>query len=162
MSLGAQREAIVHIVEETDGIKGKAKVYEYQRLAKSWKNFVDLFKTDQDKIHVWCVTRIQTQEHALTNCEVMRYHQWVIRGYMSVQDAKKSELTMQNIVENICNNFREDIDLQGQAEPGGDDIYKDIGLPQVDMFEPRMFGSVLVHFVEIKYRSKERFDNISL
>lgn len=162
MSLDAQREAIVQNLEETEGIEGKAKVHEFQRLAKTWNDFMDQFKSDQNKLHGWCVTRINTTEVFMTNCETERFHLWAIRGYYGVEDKSKSELTMQNIIENICETFRKDLDLRETASPGGDDNFRDVGLVQIDSIEPRIFGEVLVHFADLRYRSREILNDISL
>ncbi|HUX54263.1 MAG TPA: hypothetical protein VMV56_07610 [Williamwhitmania sp.] len=158
----AQREAIVQLLEEVDGIKKSGIVYEYQKVANSWDAFIANFTTAQHKIHAWCVTRVSTNEVCHTNNETMRYYQWVIRGYLGLEDSKKSELAIQRTIENICKKFRQNINLLETARPGNDDNYNDIGIIQVTLIESRMFGSVLVHYVELGYRSKELNNDISL
>lgn len=141
---------------------GAATVHAYQRLASDWGGFLKLFRTGENKIHGWNVTRIGTDERLNTSCGSARYHLFAFRGYMGVDDSAASELAFQQVIENICEAFRRDMDLAGAADPGYDDAYQDIGVVQVETVEPRMFGSVLCHSAELRYRCREIHTDIAV
>jgi hypothetical protein len=149
--------AIKTKLEAVTGITGGAgKVYDYQRLSTEWNHFLGLFKTTGSKIHGWIITRVSTDEQLMTNYQSRRVFTFLLRGYMSVDDSEESEKDFQDIVENICTDFRKDMDLGigSTIEPGDDEHTNGIGVVQVKTVEARKFGAVLCHFAELEYKCK--------
>ena len=157
--------AIKTKLEAVTGINGAANVYDYQRLSTDWTSFLSLFKvTSTSKIHGWTFTRTSTEEILCTNNQSERVFTFKIRGYMSVDDSAESEKTFQDIIENICDDFRMDMDLGigSTIEAGDDQNTNGIGVVQVQIVEARMFWAVLCHFAELEYKCKTLNSDINV
>lgn len=116
------------------------KVYDYERWAKDWGTFINLFKTTisgKAQIRGWEIKRKAAKEDA-TNAKT---HIYGINGYMGVDDSAASEKTFNAVIEAIATAFRADKTLN-KAVLGHDFI-------QVELIEPRMFASVLCHCAEL-------------
>jgi hypothetical protein len=138
MSESAIRTAIYNVLS---GVNSIGKVYDYERWAKDWGTFIDLFKaTINGKEHIrgWEISRSGPVND---DGSTPRAHTYKIRGYMSINDADATEKTFNALIEAIADAFRGDKTLGGVAL-GHDFI-------QVDLIEPRMFGSVLCHYAEL-------------
>lgn len=138
MSLSTIRSAIITILEAVTGI---GKVYDYERYAKSPDGFKLLFTSNDDKFHVWQLTRESTEEISEMHTTNIRRHTMVIRGYYALKDANATAKTFQDLIETICEDLRVDFQLGGialQCLP-----------PQVRIVEHVEFTGVLCHHAEI-------------
>jgi len=149
MSLATQRAALQALLGSVPDI---GVVHDCERFAPDWKTYLDRFKSATlGRIQGWTITRESTPESWLTNAQTDRQHQWVLRGIRAIQDSARSEPVFQDLVEAVCRVLRNDPTLQGTAEG-------DSGPPQVRVFEPRLFGDVLCHYVEITFVGKETME----
>lgn len=134
-----------------DGVSAIANVHDYVRWAKSWGAFLDLIKDETNgKINGWMFSRRSTATRQATVGEIERAHVYVVRGYYGLADADESEKTFQGIVDDACDAFDDDQTLGGACDtihPDWGPMAGAVGL-QVDIVEPRMFGSVLCHYFE--------------
>lgn len=170
MSYRSILAAIQEKLEGVEGIKdGAAKVYDYQRLKPNYMEFLDCFKTTEGKIHGWVVTRKAVYDHLAVNVERWRYHHFVFRGYLALDDSAGSEKHFQDVIENICADFAADMDLSngGDVEaapvsPGYDDNDRQIGMCMVTQINHQLLGQVLCHFCEIEYHCKEYLTDIAV
>lgn len=140
MSLEAIRTEIKTIVE---GVTGIGIVHEYLRWLIKYDTFLDLFKDSTDKINGCMITRVKTPEEFVAGGRTSeRSYLMKIVCIYGLKDGDASELYFQDtIIEGICAALR---------------VYKTVnnkratlGLPQVDIVEPRMFGKILCHYAEI-------------
>lgn len=121
-------------------------VYEYERWAANWKDYLDLFKTGS-KIKGWTITRTKTPETSKTPSTNTRIHTFIIRGYYSLDDSEATEVTFQDLVESIATAFRTEPTINGTAF--------DSSPLQVDSVAGIMFGDVLCHFCQLRLDVEE-------
>lgn len=149
MRLTSIREQIKAILE---GVSGIGVVHDYQRWSATWEKFLDHFKDPDGKINGWVFTREKTPATCESATHESRVHSFKIRGYYGLKDEDATELTFQDLIENISAAFRAKRTLNSTAE--------DSGPFQVDLVEPRLFGSVLCHYCELTLEVEE-FENWS-
>lgn len=132
------------------GVSGISLVYDYVRWAASWGDFLDLFKTDANKINGWVFSRKSSPTLQRTIGEIERAHVYVVRGYYGLKDEDATEKTFQALVEAVQAAFFTDETLGGACEttrPDTGPMAGAVGL-QVDIVELRKFGTVLCHYFE--------------
>lgn len=140
MSLTAIRTDIKTIVESVTGI---GTVHEYLRWSNTYDSFLNLFKDASDKINGCMITRFKTGEDAAGGGRMSNrdYGIKIICLY-GLKDSDASELIFQDtIVEGICTALKNYKTINNRAAT--------LGLPQVEIVEPRKFGNVLCHYAEI-------------
>jgi hypothetical protein len=145
MSESTIRTAIYNILS---GVTNIGKVYDYERWAKTWEEFINLFKATiggVDQILGWEIYRRSAKEEKITigigSNEDEITHVFIIAGYMGVKDASATEKIFNTHIETIATAFRSNRTLNDSAEDNG-------GI-QRDIIDTRMFGSVLCHHVEL-------------
>jgi hypothetical protein len=123
------------------------KVYDYERWTADWNVFINLFKSSGGKILGWEISRSGLQSISISSHEDEDQHQYQIRGYMGLQDADRTEIQFNALIEAIRAAFRRDFSLTGTCE---------LATPiQVTIIEPRTFGSVLCHYCELRLTTQE-------
>ncbi len=122
------------------------KVYEYERWAANWKDYLALFK-EGSLIKGWTISRVKTPEESVTPSTNRRFHDFIIRGYYSLDDSEATELTFQDLIDDIATAFRTKPFLNGTAF--------DSSPLQVDTVATIMFGSVLCHFCQLRLEVEE-------
>lgn len=144
MSEAAIRQQIATTMKAIPDI---GKVYDYERWAADWNVFISLFKDATGKILGWEIARIGLQTSTISNQEDEDQHQYVIRGYMGLQDAARSEIAFNALIESVRLAFRRSFTLSDTCE---------LAQPiQVTVIEPRTFGSVLCHYCELRLTAQE-------
>jgi hypothetical protein len=141
MALADIRTAIAAALAEVTEI---GKVNAYDVLATREEDFKTFF-FDQDLGYVqgWAITREMTSEKDKDTEMNWSTHLMVIRGYRPIGAGGTTELEFQDKVEDVRVRLRrEQRDQLGQTATL-------VGPPSVRILEPRMFGSYLVHYVEI-------------
>ncbi len=143
------RQAVYDVLK---GIADIGKVYDYDRsTGDDWAKFIELFKdTRSSRILGWELSRGGVQAEKISNIEDESGHQYVIRGYMGLKDADKTEITFNDKIELIRDTFR------GNNTLGG--LCLDISAISVPVIEPRTFGSVLCHYAELRFTVTVRKD----
>jgi len=153
MSESAIRAQILVILNAVTNI---GKVYDYERWAADWTTFINLFKATigaVDQIRGWEIGRRNAPQIDHAYGVVYVPHQFVIRGFMSVNDASATEKTFNALIEAIQTAFRTKDTLNGTCETTRYDGRASI---QVDIIEMRSFGSILCHYAELSLFAKER------
>lgn len=138
-NIRAQIYAIVN------GITDIGMVYDYERWDADWTTFINLFKTTisgTDQIRGWEISRRACPESLQTLGEVDRPQNYIIRGYMGLNDAAATEKTFNTLIEAIAAALRSNLTLNHVANLGHDYL-------QVERIEARMFGGVLCHYAEL-------------
>jgi len=138
MSLSTIRTKIKTVLS---GVTGIGKVYNRERYASQWADFISLFKTSANKIDGWVMQMRDADEEEGTSRTNYRTYAFVLRHFYGFDDANSSQITFEDFNETVCNTFRALPDLDGvvvMSEP-----------PKVTISELRMFGSVLCHYCEI-------------
>ena len=153
MSLSTVRTEIKTIIEAVTGI---GKVYEYERLTHDFKQYNKLF-TKNDKVNVWQIERPTFKFYVhgsagSTSGVERKIHDFVIHGWYGLSDDLASEKTFQDLVELVCQAFRNKPDLNATAEmikmSPDNPITGDIGKDYL--------GEVLCHTVRINISIQER------
>ena len=142
---------ITAVKDKLSGITNIGVVYDYERFSAHWNEYLNQFKyTDADlgdTIKGWVITRRSTAESNITVASNSRVHTVIIRGFLALNDADETEKKFQELIETICDEFRDDIQVDGTAflsEP-----------IQLTVQEPREFGSVIVHYAELSKTIEE-------
>ncbi len=130
------------------GIPNVGKVHSYQRHVNDPEKRSALFKdTGNDRLSVWMISRSSfgDQQYASTANEINS--EYVIRGYMAVDDDRQSEHVFQKLVDAISEEFRPQDDLDGSVEMAGP-----IQAPAIGYVD---WSGVLVHSAELRLPVRE-------
>ncbi len=145
MSETAIRTQIAAVV---NGVTNVGKVYDYERWAPDWGTFISLFKTTISgvaQIRGWEIGRRGfSEKQAAIGGEYgqnEKRHEYLIRGYMGVDDSAATEKTFNALIEAISDALRNNWTLNGSA--------LNHEWLQAPVIEARMFGSVLCHYCEL-------------
>ena len=135
------------IVAKLNAIPNIGQVHDYERFARAEKDFRALYETS-GKILGWNVRRAQKIEHSPYMHRTMLTNSWQIRGFQGLDDAGRSEIAFDDLVEAIGDAFRDDITLGGVVETT---IREDgTAAIQVEDSGPVMFCGVLCHSATLK------------
>ena len=139
------------IVAELNAIAAIGVVHDYERYAAREGDFRTLYLYDlgagEKQIRGWYVRRLSTVETSAALGRFEETHQWLIRGFMAIDDASASEKTFDDLIEAIRARFRANESLGGLiasvVAPGG---------KGVDLVEsqPVLFGGVLCHSARLQ------------
>lgn len=146
---------VAEIKEKMHTIADIGAIHMYERQVVDQAKFIQLFKDATGKILGWEITRRAVSEHQ--RGAWFRHHQFVLKGYMGLQDANATSIDFQELCEEVCNTFR----TADPTTPGatwdyrnGDD--KTAAPAQIESINDRMFGAVLCHCAEITLSVTER------
>lgn len=117
-------------------------VYDYERFSVDWNKFIGFFLDPASKkIIGWEITRQSAPSQYLNNYEEEVTPDYCIRGYMGVQDADRTDIKFNALIDLIRAEFKKDMTMGGLNQgPQG------FNVPTIDT---RTFGSVLCHHCEI-------------
>ncbi len=144
-NLAAIRAAIVAMIE---GVSGVGTVHARSRVTHDWGDFIAQFVDSNNIVNGWTVMSTAVEEERLTNRSLVIRHEFTLRHYRGVDDANASEVSFDNHVEAVRDDFRESYDLSATCE-----LHTPLTVPIKDI---RMFGSVLCHYAEGKIVCQER------
>lgn len=145
MSLTTVRAQVKTIIEAVSGI---GQVLDYERYSKDWSTYKDFFKSGA-RINFTQILRpsfVRTVEGSDATERVT--HNFFLKGAYSLRDEDATEKTCQNLMEAICQAFRDKPKLQNMAEV--------VQYPIVGRISNGMFGNVLCHIYEIEVSIRER------
>jgi hypothetical protein len=141
MALAEIRAAIASAMTQVTAV---GKVNAYEPLATREEDFRTFFLDPLlDYVQGWSITREMTTERDRDTESNMSTHLMVIRGYRALGLSGGTEEAFQDIVEAVRTRLRR----EQREQLGGEATF--VGPPSVRILEPRMFGSYLVHYVEI-------------
>lgn len=107
------------------------------------------FSEPHQDVRGWFVRRVRIRETGILQPRYLEVIDWQIRGVMGFNDAKESELAMDDLVDAVRARFRADPTLGGAiTKTGLLGADKDRGLQLVDA-GPVLFGGVLCHGVRL-------------
>jgi hypothetical protein len=146
MSESSIRTAVYNAV---NGVINAGKVYDYERHATEWSDFLDLFKTrisGTEQVRGWMIgyRGIPEEEGNRFNLggkRTSRTHRWQILGIMGVDDSAASEKTFAALAEDVCNALDSDATIHAYAGV----------TPAIMIFDPSPFAGVLVHAASITF-----------
>lgn len=133
------RAKIKEIIER---VPNRGIVHDYGRWCADWGKFTLLFQdVVSKKILGWEITRQAAPGTYISNCEEQVNHSYIIRGFMGIQDADRTDIKFNALIDLIRAEFRKDFTLGGLNElPHGFDVR---------VIDERSFGTVLCHHCEI-------------
>ncbi len=134
-----------------EGVANSGVVHDYQRFSAEWDTYLDLFMTEvdgKDVIRGWTITCdgllqegfVAGGQRDNSNRKNYRYK---IRHYANVDDDKQSEKSILLLIEAVM-----DVLSANTLHTNVTTVIIST-LPQLDPFEPRVFGSTLCHYGEI-------------
>ena len=157
MSLSTVRAQIASILE--DNVSGIGEIHEFERYSREWSDYKDKFKpNDQHRINFVQILRpsfsrevnassgntTATNSHGVERVT----HNFLLKGAYSLRDADESEKDCQDLIESICQQFRNRPTLGGYAEV--------VQNPIIGRIYNGMFGNVLCHIYEIEVSIREK------
>lgn len=130
------------IKEIIERVPNRGTVHEYERWCKDWDKFITLFKDPtSSKILGWEITRQSASGQYISNAEEAVSPVYSIHGYMGVQDADRTDIKFNALIDLVRDEFHKDRTMGGLNQgPEG------FSVPVIDV---RSFGSVLCHHCEI-------------
>jgi hypothetical protein len=130
------------IKEVIERVPNRGTVHEYERWSADWNKFISLFQDSASKkILGWEITRQAAPGRYISNCEEEVSASYIIHGYMGVQDADRTDIKFNALIDLIRAEFRKDFTLGGLSE-----LPKGFNCQTIDT---RIFGSVMCHYCEI-------------
>jgi hypothetical protein len=134
------------IYNAVNGVSNVGKVYDYERWANEWGDFLDLFKTtigSTTQVRGWEVGYrgfLPDEEATLLAGAWVRNHNFVVVGYLGLDDSEATEKTMSALAETVADTIEADSTLDGLS-------YANVETTL--LYETRVFGGVLCHYAEI-------------
>jgi hypothetical protein len=143
---------LANIKSTVEGVSGIGKVYDYERWAANWGTVLALFKTSNNIIHGWTISRIAffRQSKSIGDPEIA--HIFRIRGVYGLDDSAAAEKTFQGIVNLVADAFDANMTLSGACLTLAADwgpMANQVGL-QVPGIDVRAFGNVLCHHADCR------------
>jgi hypothetical protein len=128
--------------EIIERVPGCGFVHDYERWSTDWNKFIALFKDPaSSKILGWEISRRNASGTYISNSEEEVSADYIIHGYMGVQDADRTDIKFNALIDALRDQFKADMTLGGLNQgPQGFNC---------GTIEPRSFGSVLCHYCEI-------------
>ncbi len=120
-------------------------VYDYERFVVDWSAYLDLFKTTVSstvQIRGWTIglQKIDAEQTVIKH-RTWREYTYKIRGYMGLDDSAATEKTAAALAETVINALDDDTTIHAQTAH--------VGPASLTVFEPRTFGGVVCHYIEI-------------
>jgi hypothetical protein len=130
-----------------NGVTNVGKVYDYERWANEWDDFLTFFKTTistVDQVRGWEVVYrgFAHQPPMDFSGKHIRAHRFAVMGYMGLDDSEATEKTFAALAEAVADAIDADATIQASTYYYVEDV-------SIDEFEPRMFGGVLCHYALI-------------
>ena len=161
------------IAAELAAVPEIGRVHAFQRYAADLARYLDHFRWEapdgRGQLRGWLVTREAAREEpgsfsgsqgqSFTPAGVnRRTHTFLLFGVMGLEDGAASELVFQDLVEAVCDRFRDNKVLRLQDPSGQARVatLERLHPPQVDAVEVRQFGAALCHAAELRVQAIER------
>ncbi len=153
-------EILADIKAKMETVTDVGIVHDYYRWNKDYKTFIGLFAynpTNQPRqIRGWEITRISVEEHKRGYPAFFRHHKFRFSGYMSLQDKSETDKIFQELIDEVCNVFRNVNAPDGSTWYYMDGDAEESSSGQAPIIKPKMFGNVLCHTTEITLIVTER------
>ena len=171
MASSSYKEIGKAIADELRQVPGIGQVHEFQRYAHDLAKYLGFFRASGNggaaRLLGWMVTRESASEGlgsaaapgsfvpAGTN---RRVHTFLLFGVMGLEDGTATELEFQDLIEAVCDRFRDNSVLQLLDAEGKRRVatLERLQPPQLDAVDVRQFGAALCHAAEIRIQAIER------
>lgn len=153
MSEATHRAALAALIAAVPQI---GRVHDYQRYARGEEAFkahyLHTLPDGSTQLRGWQFSRVAVAERSVGVGRTLNEHSWEIRGFLALNDEAATELTFDDLVEQIRAAYRADPTLGGLAtgEPIGDED----GIQMRDA-APVMFCGVLCHSALLTLQTRE-------
>jgi len=153
MSLATHRAALVALIQAVPNI---GRVHAYQRYAREDSAFrahyLHTLSGGAKQLRGWQISHVGVSETYVGVGRTLNEHNWVIRGYLALDDAAATELTFDDLVEAMRAAYRANPTLGGLAT--GEPIGNEDGIQKRDA-GPVMFCGVLCHSALLTLQTRE-------
>lgn len=164
MSAAEHLEAVrAAIVARLNTVPDVGVVHDYQRYAGDLRKLAALYVTEvggRPQLRGWYVSRVATVETSAVSGSYAATHEWVLRGYMALDDAAESEIVFDRLVEQIREAFRGDDGLGGLVGSIVFDGSEGSTAGVQAQLEPVMFAGVLCHAARLTLRTRTYFRSV--
>jgi len=148
-------ELVTDIKNNLNAIASIGVVHTYERQIVDPAKFIELFRyRPTGQILGWEMHRTAVPETIYGAHH--RLHQFRLSGYMSLDDAKASSITFQDLCDKVCARFRTAANIAGLAAEYRNAANPENAAAQIDIINDRTFGAVLCHCAEISLVISER------
>ena len=161
------------IAAELEAVEDIGRVHLYQRYAADLSKYLDFFRwaapDGRSQIRGWVVTRESAREGLGSAASSQpggfvpagvnrRAHTFLLFGVMGLEDEAQSETIFQDLVEAVCDRFRDNRALRLLDPEGNPKVatLERLQPPRLDSVEVRRFGAVLCHAAEVRVEAIER------
>lgn len=158
----SETQARTDLYTIVSGVTNIGLVYDFQKWSADWSKFLDHFKTTISGVGVirgWCITggapiSDETEEFSWepqrNKFIVTRTYNYLIRGYLGLNDTLATEKTAMALAIAVLKALDTSTTLRDGTR------YDERTPPaSLDVFEPRLFGGTLCHYIEIRQRIVE-------
>ena len=152
MSLAGIREQIKTILAGVDGI---GVVHDYERWTADTLKMLARFQDKDGRINACEFARKRREQRFVNGQEII--HIFTVRRIMGLQDAEATGIIFDDHLDVLAQTFQDNDSLNDSClttSPDWGEMNGQSGL-QIDIIEPRMFGSVLCHVAECRLAAVE-------
>lgn len=138
------------IIAEMAAVPNIGRLHDYERYAQAAGDFREFYIAEIDgsqQLRGWYVRRLTTTETSAVMGSHEDSHEWLLRGFMALDDANASEKVFDGQIEAVRARFRDNPTLGGLIAS----VYSPKGEgPKLVESLPVMFGGVLCHSARIQ------------
>lgn len=145
MAVPTLREIRDHIATVLGNVENIGRVQPYQRYSTRQSELRDHYAF-KGEIRGWFITRVGFRESNQDGGMRTIINRWRITGYMSWSDEVQSELLFDDLIEQVCDAFREEQYLSGI---GAVSWVRELAGIQGEDIGPVMFAGVLCHLARL-------------
>lgn len=136
------RDVVEEIQTRLGGVTNVGTIHQYRRWTRNEDEFRTRFKDGENsRLAGWEITRIGVADNQDSNVTNTVVHLFQLRGYLALSDTEESELTFQQIIDDIGAQFRPQDSLSDTCE-----LTRPVQVIRIDHL---MFGGVLCHYAEL-------------
>lgn len=129
-------------------------VHDWERYAAQQGDFRGLYTTEiggVKQVRGWHLRRIATSETSPAVGRNVVTHEWEIRGFCALDDARQTETVFDTLIEAVRDAFRLDETLGGVV---ASTVTEEIAGAQVEESLPVLFAGVLCHSVRLRLATR--------
>lgn len=153
----SETQARLDLYTIVSGVSNVGSVYDIQKWSNDWSTFLNHFKTTisgSEVIRGWCITgplQVTDSGEGFAwaphngRFTVTRTYTYLIRGVVGHKDTDSTEKTAASLMLEVVKALNTSTTLHN-----GSRYDERTPLAGIDVFEPRVFGGVLCHYIEIR------------
>jgi len=139
---------VAEIQQRLSSVENIGTIHQYLRWTRDEVEFRTRFLDgENNRLAGWEITRINVEDIQDTNIANTVVHLFQLKGYLALSDTEESELLFQQIIDDICAQFRPQDSLASNCE-----LNRPVQFVRIDHLQ---FGGVLCHYAEATIEVQE-------